>query len=90
MPQLKTANLNALNTYMRLNNITPTATYDFVKYPMFGFPLENPKDNATAWGFTVTTGTLSNAYGVPLMETPATGTVGGSVAATLSLSTTNP
>ncbi|MDA0168410.1 hypothetical protein OJ998_04865 [Solirubrobacter taibaiensis] len=68
VPQLKTANLNALNTYMRLNNITPPTSYDFVKYPIYGFPVENSKDIATQWGFTVTTGTLSNAYGIPLME----------------------
>src|SRR3954454_14403418 len=74
-PQLKAANLNALNTYMRLNNIaippnnaTPQTSNDFVKYPIYGFPIDNQKDIATQWGYTVRAGTLSNAYGIPLME----------------------
>jgi predicted peptidase len=133
VPQLKAANLNALNTYMRLNNIaippnnaTPQTSNDFKTYPIYGFPYDNLKNIPTQYGFTVTTGTLSNAYGIPLMElaigqnldhthympfaeiawdfmskytrdtvtgathyamnTSTTGTVGGTVAATLSLS----
>jgi hypothetical protein len=133
VPQLKAANLNALNTYMRLNNIaippnnaTPQTSNDFRTYPIYGFPIPNQHDIPTQYGFTVRAGTLSNAYGIPLMElaigenldhthympfaeiawdfmskysrdtvtgathyamdTSTTGTVGGTVGATLSLS----
>ncbi|MDR3202884.1 MAG: Ig-like domain repeat protein, partial [Bifidobacteriaceae bacterium] len=69
IPQLKAANLNAINTYLRLNNIPPITSYDFAAHPIFGFASDPHKDyTSEAWGFTVSTGTLSNALGTPLAE----------------------
>lgn len=66
--QVKVSNLNALTTYMALNEVAPPTSFDFSAHGIFGFPIDEPKDYVTRWGFTVSAGTLSDPDGVPLME----------------------
>ncbi|WP_137844017.1 cadherin-like beta sandwich domain-containing protein [Microbacterium sp. 2FI] len=68
VPQVKVSNLNALTTYMRLNEISPPTTFDFAQYGIFGFPVEQPRDYVTRWDFLITAGTLSDDTGVPMMQ----------------------
>lgn len=74
-PRVKAPSLSALNAIMTLNNIAipplaavPWTTNDFVSYPLWGFPADDERDIATQWGFPITTSTLSNDAGIPLME----------------------
>lgn len=66
--QVKVSNLNALTTYMNVNEITPPGGYDFTAHGIFGFPTEAPLDYVTRWDFVITAGTLSDEAGVPMMQ----------------------